>query len=264
VAQGSTGRTATIGDQLVAWREAPASDPSRAPVLYLHGVPTSSADWEPFLQRTGGLAPDLPGFGRSGKRGDGDYTMEGYDAFLERFLEHAGAQRVRLVVHDWGAVGLLWAQRFPERVERLVVINAVPLLPGYRWHRVARAWRTAGAGELLMGFSSRWTMGRFLPGALRDDTFAHFDQGTQRAILRLYRSSPPERLAAAGAALRRVSAPALVLWGDRDPYIPARFADAYAAALGGPAEVVHLAAAGHWPWCDAPDVVARVAAFLDG
>ena len=40
--------------------------------------------------------------------------------------------------------GLLWAQRFPERVERLVVINAVPLLPGYRWHRVARAVAHAG------------------------------------------------------------------------------------------------------------------------
>ena len=52
---------------------------------------------------------------------------------------------------------------------------------------------------------------------------AHFDQGTQRAILRLYRSSPPERLAAAGAQLGELRMPALVLWGTRDPYIPARF-----------------------------------------
>jgi pimeloyl-ACP methyl ester carboxylesterase len=256
-------QTATVGEQLVAWRQEPAPHDGRAPVLYLHGVPTSSADWEPFLARTGGIAPDLPGFGRSGKRGDGDYTMDGYDAFLERFLAHLGVQRVRLVVHDWGAVGLLWAQRFPERVERLVVMNAVPLLPGYRWHRAARVWRTPVAGELLMGASTRATMGRFLPRALRDDVFANFDQGTQRAILRLYRSSPPERLAEAGAGLRRVTAPALVLWGERDPYIPARFAGAYADALGGGAEVVRLPDAGHWPWLDAPEVVARVAAFLD-
>jgi pimeloyl-ACP methyl ester carboxylesterase len=266
VPQGSSTHTATLGDQLVAWREATAPGGTagvRAPVLYLHGVPTSSADWEPFLARTGGVAPDLPGFGASGKRGDGDYTMAGYDAFLERFLAHLGADRVRLVVHDWGAVGLLWAQRFPERVERLVVIDAVPLLPGYRWHRVARVWRTPVAGELLMGSSTRATMGRFLPAALRDDVFTHFDQGTQRAILRLYRSSPPEQLAAAGAGLGSVRAPALVVWGERDPYVPARFADAYAAALGGDAEVVRVPRAAHWPWLDAPDVVVRVAAFLD-
>ena len=257
-------RRATIGEQLVVWREAPPPQPSAAPVLYVHGVPTSSRDWEPFLARTGGLAPDLPGFGESGKRGDGDYTMEGYDLFVERFLAHAGVARVRLVVHDWGAAALLWAQRFPERVERLVVMNAVPLLPGYRWHRVARAWRTPVAGELLMGLSGRLTMGRFLPAELRDDAASHFDQGTQRAILRLYRSSPPERLAEAGARLARLRCPAFIVWGDRDPYVPPRFADAYAAALGGPAQVARLAAGGHWPWLDSPEAVERVAAFLDG
>ena len=116
-------------------------------------------------QRTGGLAPDLPGFGRSGKRGDGDFTMPGYDRFVEAFLDHAEVERVRLVVHDWGAVGLLWAQRFPERVERLVVINAVPLLPGYRWHRVARLWRMRGVGEVAIGLSTRWAWRRALPPA---------------------------------------------------------------------------------------------------
>ena len=51
----------------------------------------------------------------------------------------------------------------------------------------------------------------------------HFDQGTQRAILRLYRSSPPDVLAAAGERLGELDVPALVVWGTRDPYIPARF-----------------------------------------
>ena len=138
----------TLSDQPLFWRSAEGGEP---PVLYLHGVPTSSDDWLAFLERTGGLAPDLPGFGRSGKRGDGDFTMPGYDRFVEAFLDHAEVERVRLVVHDWGVVGLLWAQRFPERVERLVVINAVPLLPGYRWHRVARLWRMRGVGEVAIG-----------------------------------------------------------------------------------------------------------------
>ena len=52
-------------------------------------------------------------------------------------------------------MGLALAQRFPERIERLVVFTCVPLLPGYRWHRVARGWRTPLIGELLMGFTHR-------------------------------------------------------------------------------------------------------------
>jgi pimeloyl-ACP methyl ester carboxylesterase len=250
----------TLHGQPLFWRSADGGDP---PVLYLHGVPTSSDDWMAFLPHTGGLAPDLPGFGRSGKRGDGDFTMAGYDRFVEAFLDHTGVERVRLVVHDWGAVGLLWAQRFPERVERLVVMDAVPLLPGFRWHPFARVWRRRVLGEVFMGLSTRWASRRLLPRAVADESWPHFDQGTQRAILQLYRTSPEDALARAGLDLGRIDCPALVVWGDRDPYVPAMFADAYAAALGGEAEVLHLHDAGHWPWHDRPDAVERIAAFLD-
>ena len=265
--------TDELGGQPVFWRSAPSPDPSRAPVLYLHGVPTNSDLWIGFLERTGGIAPDLPGFGRSGKRADGDYTMPGYDRFIEAFLDARGIDRVRLLVSDWGAVGLLWAQRFPERVERLVVVDAVPLLPGYRWHRIARAWRTRGVGEVVMGSVNSVTLTQLLresnatPGSMPADFRAsvldHFDLGTQRAILRLYRSADPPELERAGARLGDIRCPALVVWGDQDPYIPPRFADAYAAALGGPAQVVHLPDAGHWPWLDRPDLIDTVSAFLD-
>ena len=182
-------------------------------------MPTSSDEWLPFLERTGGLAPDLPGFGRTGKAANLDYTIEGYADFIERFLGEVGVERVSLVMHDWGSVGLAFAQRHPERVARLVVINAVPFLPGYRWHRTARLWRTPLVGELVMGATTRAVL-RFstrearpsrepMPDAWLDSLFDHFDQGTQRAILRLYRSSPPEVLAAAGARL-----------GDADDALP--------------------------------------------
>ena len=259
-----TEHTATLGDQPVFWRAA-ADDPANppeVPVLYLHGVPTASDQWLRFLARTGGLAPDLPGFGCSGKRGDGDFTIEGYARFVDDFLALVDVDRIRLVVHDWGAAGLVWAQRHPERVERLVILDAVPLLDGYRWHRIARAWRTRAVGETLMGATNRFALRRLMPPALADAVWPYFDQGTQRAILRLYRTSPEKRLAEAGRDLHRITCPALVLWGDRDPYIPARFADAYAAALGGEADVEHLPDAGHWTWFDRSDVVDRVATFL--
>lgn len=269
--------TEEIDGHPIFWRSAvaPGDGPAAgaAPVLYVHGVPTSSDDWLPFLERTGGLAPDLPGFGRSSKRGDLMPSIAFYGEWIERFLAHTGVDRVRLVVHDWGAAALAFAQRHPERIERIVIVDAVPLLPGYRWHRVARAWRTPFLGEFVMGLSVRPVVKLIsreanatkgpLPAEMLDATVAHLDQGTQRAILRLYRSAPPDALASAGAGLDRVTAPALVAWGDRDPYIPPRFAEAYADALGADARVVHLPDAGHWPWLDRPDLVGEIAAFLD-
>jgi pimeloyl-ACP methyl ester carboxylesterase len=254
----------------VFWRtaEVPAG---ATPTLYLHGVPESSDEWLGMLERTGGIAPDLPGFGRSGKPGSLEYTIEEYDAFLERFLDMIAVERVQMVVHDWGAVGLAFAQRCPERVERLAIINAVPFLPGYRWHRTARIWRTPALGELAMGATTRLTLSLLsregnvtrgpMPAEWQRSVLAHFDQGTQRAILRLYRSSPPEVLERAGAHLERLHMPALVVWGMRDPYIPARFGREYADALPD-SELLELPDAGHWPWFDRPDMADRLAEFL--
>ncbi len=161
-----------------------------APILYLHGVPTHSHDWIPFLERFGGIAPDLPGFGKSAKPADFDYSINGYDRFLEAFTEHVGLERFTLVVHDWGAVGLALAQRFPDRIDRLVMFATVPFVPGFRWHRVARAWRRPMVGEFLMGITTRWAFRRELPSELADAAWDTFDHGTQRAILKLYRSAP--------------------------------------------------------------------------
>jgi pimeloyl-ACP methyl ester carboxylesterase len=266
-------RSGEIDGLPVFWRSAPAAvDHAGAAVpLYLHGVPNNSDDWLAFLERTGGIAPDLPGFGRSGKPGSRLYTIDEYDTFIERFLAETEVERVQVVMHDWGAVGLAFAQRLPARVERLVIINAVPLLPGYRWHRAARMWRTPVLGELVMGTTARPVLRLLsreanatpgpMPDAWLDSVLDHFDQGTQRAILRLYRSSPSAVLAAAGERLASLQMPALVAWGMRDPYIPSRFGREYANALAH-AELLELPDAGHWPWLDRPDLIDRVVAFL--
>jgi pimeloyl-ACP methyl ester carboxylesterase len=256
----SSVRTETI--EVAGWADEPwpvvvrrAGD---APVLWMHGVPTGGEDWTPFLEAAGGVAPDLPGFGASSKRGDGDFTLDGYARFTGALVDALGFERVRLVVHDWGAAALAWAAAHPERVERVVVVNAVPLLDGYRWHRVARIWRTRGAGELLMGATTGWGLRRSLPPGIGATAAAGMDQGTQRAILRLYRSAPPEKLAAAGRSLGALAgASPLVVWGAKDPYIPVSFATAYAEALGG-ADIAMFADAGHWPWVGEPGVVRTI------
>jgi pimeloyl-ACP methyl ester carboxylesterase len=268
---GTAERRLEVGDLEIFVRHAPAPD-GRPPTLYVHGNPTNSDDWIEFLERTGGIAPDLPGFGRSGKPAHFDYSIEGYSNFLAALLAGLGVERYSLVVHDWGSAALGLAQRAPERVERLVIMDAAPLLPGYRWHRYARIWRTPLAGEFFMGLSSRWAAKRLLaegfaengppPDEFVDRVWEHFDHGTQRAILKLYRSAPESVLARAGERLGELRAPALVLWGEEDPYVGAEFARRYADALGGDTRVEILPGVRHWPWLDEPRVIDMVADFL--
>lgn len=230
--------------------------------------------WRPFVARTGGVAPDLPGFGTSAKPSSGDYSFRALARWLTDYTREM--ERFSLVMHDWGGLGLITAMERPEAIERLVLINTVPFLPGYRWHVLARIWRTAVAGELFMGLSSKWGLARIARMQARtklpddvvrqatEEIWEHFDQGTQRAILRLYRSAPEPVLAEAGRDLGRITAPALIVWGTEDPYLPSDFGRLYAASLGGPTELEMVENAGHWPWWEKPHVIERVAAFLAG
>lgn len=241
-------------------------------ILYVHGVPTASWDWLAHLEQTGGIAPDLPGFGSSEKPAGFDYSIAGYDRWLEAFVDAVGMERFSLVVHDWGVVGLALAQRFPERIERLVVYASVPFLPGYRWHWVARIWRRPVMGELFMATSSKWGFKQIsrqsntapgpLPAWFVDRIWRDFDRGTRNAILGLYRSSPPQVLARAGNRLAELRCPALVLWPTRDPYLGVEFGRGYADALGGEVHLELIENAGHWPWLDRLDVIDAAASFL--
>jgi pimeloyl-ACP methyl ester carboxylesterase len=299
--------TTDLDDLPVYYRSAsPVTD---VPPLYLHGIPTSSDDWIEFLAMTGGVAPDLIGFGRSGKGGHLDFSVDGLVNFVEDFLAHEGLEEVQIVGHDWGAaVALKFARRHPERVRRLVLVDAPALVEGFGWPRLLRWWQMRGVGEMLMGATTRTVLTRALrrgcvnAGAWSDarigTVWDQFDQGTQRAILRLVRSAPENMLGGGGphenggepgdaAAVGNEAghdpgdgnevangdgtgnrsgggaAPITLLWGERDPWYPPALADAYAARLPG-AHVERIAGAGHWPWLDRPEVVDRVAELLEG
>ncbi|MFL5823654.1 MAG: alpha/beta fold hydrolase [Solirubrobacteraceae bacterium] len=265
--------TITLAGAPVFYRSAGHQQGDQAPVVYVHGAPTSSDDWLGLLERTGGVAPDLPGFGRTGKGGHLAYTPEALADFLGDLLSELGLARVRLVSHGWGAAAaVLLAARQPGLVQRLVLFNAVPLLDGLRWPWWARTLRIRAIGELQMGSTTKSVLRRWLrqgsatPGAWPSSRVAQiweqFDQGTQRAIIRLQRSVDEERMSANADSLDALTMPTLVVWGERDPWWGAQVLDAYTGHLPG-ARVERISEAGHWPWLDAPAVVDLVAGFLD-
>lgn len=245
--------------------------PGAAPTLYVHGTIGSADDFRPFLERTGGVAVDLPGFGRSEKPMHFDGSLGGYNAFLQAFAARQGWERFNLVVHDSGAIALITAQELYARINRFVLINALPLLPGYRYSGIPRVWRWPIAGEFSMGLTTKSLLRRAtragrpgdqeLPEAMLDEVWENFDHGTQRAILKLYRGAPPKQLEEAGERFSLLTAPALVIHGEQDPWIDKSFAGRYAETLPH-AQLELLADAGHWPWLDHSGVIDSVAKFV--
>lgn len=245
--------------------------------IFVHGNPTHSADWLPFLDAVGGpaFAVDLPGFGRSSRPEPGrfDHSIGAYGRLLERVFSELAPSGYRLVVHDWGVLGLVAAQSNPGALQRLVVINAVPLSSAYRWHWVARIWRRRGLGEAFNALNSRAATATLLrlarpgrrpmPADFVDMVWSCWDAGSARAVLALYRSADSDVLEAAGENLGRLDCPALVLWGRHDPYISPHDGRFYERQLP-QATFVELDRAGHWPWIDRPETVTEVVRFIEG
>ena len=268
-AQGATAVTLDVRGAAVRLLDAGAGPP----VLLLHGNPDTAEVWSPVIDRLRHrhrcLAPDLPGFGGSALPRDFEASLDGMARFVAGVVEAAVPVPgpLDLVAHDLGGpFGLAWAVRNPDRVRRIAVINTV-FFSDYRWHFWGRVWRTPLLGELAMallnrpGFEAELRRNSGLSREQIRAIYARITPRMKRAVLRLYRALDP------GAfrgwedeliALTAARAPTLVLWGDRDPYVPARFAERFGAR-----EVHHLADCGHWPQLEDPDRTAdRLLAFF--
>jgi len=237
--------------------------------VFVHGNPGSGEDWRALVAGAAefmrAVAPTMPGFGRADKPAGFDYTVDGYARHLDGVIDALGIARVHLVVHDFGGPwGLSWAARHPSRVASVTLIN-IGVLRGYRWHFMARLWRTPLLGELVQatttraGFRALLKIGnpRGLPPAFVDRMYEDYDAGTKRAILKLYRATSDldahsRRL---HEALRPLDLPALVIWGLADPYLPGRYARAQIATFPR-ARIVELPDSGHFPYADNPAAVA--------
>ena len=239
-------------------------------VVFVHGNPGSCDDWERLAIAIGAIgvravALDLPDFGETIAPPGFVHDVPTYAGFLNEALEVLGVERVHLVIHDFGGpIGLVWAAMHADRVASVTLIDT-GVLPGYRWHRLARIWRTPVLGELFQAISRPGVLRRMLPRQEPrglPDWFldrVHYGPRTRRAALALYRATDDPGAAGVefAAYMRSKDIPALVIWGEHDVYLPAEYASRQRDAF--PSADVHvLPASGHWPFADAPETVERL------
>ncbi len=235
-------------------------------VVFVHGNPGSSSDWAGLLQAAPPgarvLAFDLLGFGKADKPYDFPYTLERGTDLVGQLLSSLGVQRVHLVAHDLGGVvAIEWAVRHPGRLASATLMGGgVPL--GYTDHQLAQIWKTPVVGEVFMLQSTReffvnglqMQNSRPLPREFLDRMYDDFDRGTRCAVLKGYRSEPDVNALALrqAAALRPYDIPALVIHGERDPFVSPTVARRQTEAF--PRASIHIyEGGGHWPQIEEPD-----------
>jgi pimeloyl-ACP methyl ester carboxylesterase len=255
----------------------------KGPVLLLvHGMAGDFQNWraviEPLALHHTVIAPDLPGHGGSGG-GGGDYSLGALAAGLRDLLITLGHERATLVGHSLGGgIAMQFSYQFPEMVERLVLVSSGGLGPEVS--PVLRAAALPGA-ELFIGATAGAgrtvgsTLGRGLAAVgLRPNADV-------AEVARGYASlADPDRRAAFLATLRSVvgtggqrvhagdrlylaaGIPVLIIWGARDPIIPAHHGEhAHEAIPGSRLEIFE--GVGHLPQLEAPGrFVAVVERFL--
>ena len=247
-----------FGGRIAVYRAGPAN--ARQAVVLLHGLGKAAArDWEhviPVLaKRYAVYAVDLPGFGFSDK-GNHHYSPDNMARALEAALAPLVGRPFVLIGHSMGgAVAVAYAATYPQRVDRLVLVDVAGVL-----HRSVYAeFLARAAAQRVVGLDSPWyeSMVRAIQARaevvpLRGDLVLE-RAGVRQRVLR----GDPNAIAAFAlvehdfsADLREISAPTLVIWGGNDLIAPLRTGQALAASIP-LARLVVLEGLGHAPQVEA-------------
>ncbi len=239
-------------------------------VVFVHGWAASRRMWG---QVTSQLAAhyrcwslDLPGCGDSDTPTDHWFSIPNLTATVRGFMNAHHLRRVRLVGHSMGGmISLNLAARHPELIERLVAIN--PVVTG---NSHLRRLAETGARRRLLGWLLRISPRVLTPllstgASLRVQGVHHIRRRTED----FFKVSPGALLSSGRAIvaydlsplLMRITAPTLVIVGDRDLNVPT--SEGKLAVRQIKDARLHVVRAGHMVTDDRPgDVVQQLLGFL--
>jgi pimeloyl-ACP methyl ester carboxylesterase len=257
-----------------------------APLICLPGGPMF---FSAYLGDLGGLSArrglvrlDLRGTGDSATPTDpSSYRCDRQVDDVDALRVHLGLNRIDLAGHSAGAtLALLYATRYPDRVDRLVLLNPSPrgiglIVTDDDRRRVAELRRAepwfpgafAAAERVWSGQATDadWdAIAPFAYGRWDAPTRDHYarlaGQRNRAAAVIYYEALDPPALRGAAADL---TVPVLVVAGEYDPALPSAHAAEYAGVFRR-AELAVATGAGHYPWLDDPDWLAETMARVMG
>jgi pimeloyl-ACP methyl ester carboxylesterase len=236
-----------------------------APVLLVHGFLSWGYTWKetiPALAAAGFhvLAPDLPGYGFSDKPAGMNYTYETFSDALARFLDVKKIGRATLIGNSMGGgVSIRFAIDRPGRVDKLVLVDSAGVKHG----------RNALFEMLTVPGLNRFMSSLMTPGvmtAILKTTMFYDGKPVTAEKAEMY-IAPMRTRGSFDAALKtltgnkfdfsddefkRIKAPVLMVWGERDKVINAGVATAFHGKIGG-AKLVMIPKCGHLPQEEKPD-----------
>jgi pimeloyl-ACP methyl ester carboxylesterase len=239
-------------------------------VLLLHGFPEFWFGWRLQIKPLAAagfrvVAPDLRGYNLSSRpKAVKAYDTSQLTSDIRGLIHELGAESALLVGHDWGgSVAWATAMAYAEMVDRLVILNAAhPRRLSEGLHhpdQLRKSWYFFffSLPELPEGVvhANRWHFFRhFLGDAHPAYTAEEMDRyieawsqpGAATGMINYYRFSVRQSPKKAAAALRPISAPTLVIWGQRDQYLGPELAEPDHDDVPHLDRVERLAEASHW------------------
>ncbi|NES21524.1 MAG: alpha/beta fold hydrolase [Symploca sp. SIO3E6] len=256
------------------YREAkPAQESNQLPVLFLHGLPSQSFCWTgimPDLAEKGfrAIAPDWIGSGFSAKPAKRQfaYTPDAFLNSLGDLLKALEIEQCHLVVQGFlASVGLQYALRHSEQIERLAILNT-PISSESKLPWVMQQWGLPFVGDMVT--QDPLLVDRTLEGGSRyvvEDKYLDIyrrpflkSSDVGRSLLMTIKNLQiKQSMAELESGFRNWEKPILLVWGLKDPWLPLTQAQQFAKGIKD-VELVKLEEAGHYPQEHWPQEISEV------
>ncbi|HEY8561766.1 MAG TPA: alpha/beta hydrolase [Pyrinomonadaceae bacterium] len=245
-------------------------DRSRPTLLLIHGFTASVYVWNQVAPALADedfhvVAVDLIGFGYSDKPAWFDYKISSQARMISRFMNRLGIGRADIVGSSYGgAVALTLALDYPERVEKLVLVDAV-INDEATSHPIMRLAKIPGVGEVITPFlvDSKRFMKFRMQGTLAPVNHHLITKDRIESVIRPLQSKEGHRAVLQSGRnwdanrierdAHLVSQPTLIVWGEEDTVIPIKCGESlYNSILN--SRFVVLKDCGHVPQEEKPEL----------
>lgn len=258
----------------VHYRDNPCRQNPEAPVLLcLHGIFSSLHTWQKWIDELNDrfriISLDLPNFGLTGPFPDNKLSDDSYPEFLHNFLDALKIDKCHIAGNSLGGFfSYSFAARYPERIEKMILLDAagflfMPPLALVSWGAPLGGWvaENSNPPQSLVYHLIRQAYAK-AERASEDELLRYYEmmlrpgnrQGGSK-ILQFVRN----RFGFDTSCLKTIEIPTLVMWGEEDNWIPIRHTKNFEKALKN-CQVIKYSDCGHMPMEEQPEISARDAA----